>query len=440
MPILPRSRPGALAWLLLSACLPVSLSAQTTPVAFRGARIIPISGPEIPNGTVVVQGGRIVAIGASVRIPEGATVIDATGKVIMPGLVDTHSHIGGGAGADASDPIQGEVRIIDAIDPRDDGIQRAQAGGLTTVNIMPGSGHLMSGQTAYVKLRDTTNIEGLLFCQNIQTEICGGMKMANGTNPRGAPPEPGTRGKAAAMVREQFIRAQEYQRKHAEARTDTTKHPERNLELEALVEVLERRRTVHFHTHRADDILTVLRLQREFGFKLVLQHVSEGWRVAREIAAAGVPSSIIVIDAPGGKLEAVDLSLGTGQALREAGATFGFHTDDGITDSRWFLRSAALAVRAGLDRETALRAMTINGARMMELDTRVGSLEVGKDADLVILSGDPFSIRTRVEQTWVEGVKVFDLSNPRDRLWAEGGFDSVRDGIYQVHVDMEDHD
>jgi imidazolonepropionase-like amidohydrolase len=168
--------------------------------------------------------------------------------------------------------------------------------------------------------------------------------------------------------------------------------------------------------------------------------VSEGWRVAREIAAAGVPSSIIVIDAPGGKLEAVDLSLGTGQALREAGATFGFHTDDGITDSRWFLRSAALAVRAGLDREAALRAMTINGARMMELDARVGSLEVGKDADLVILSGDPFGIRTRVEQTWVEGVKVFDLSDPRDRLWAEGGYDSIRDGIYQVHVDMEDHD
>ena len=437
---LPRPRPGALLSLLLWASLPLQLSAQTVPVAFRGARIIPVTGPEIPSGTVVVQGGKIIAIGASVTIPAGARVVDATGKVIMPGLVDTHSHIGGGAGGDRSDPIQGEVRILDAIDPRDDGIQRAQAGGLTTVNIMPGSGHLMSGQTAYVKLRDTTSIEGMLFCRDLQHDVCGGMKMANGTNPRGASPFPGTRGKAASLVREQFVRAQEYRRKLAEAATDSTKRPARDLELEALVEVLEGRRVVHFHTHRADDILTVLRLQREFGFRLVLQHVSEGWRVADQIAAAGVPASVIVIDAPGGKLEAADLSLGTAAALARAGATFGFHTDDGITDSRWFLRSAALAMRAGLSRDLALRAMTINGARMLDLADRVGSLEVGKDADLIVLSGDPFSVGARVEQTWVDGVKVFDLSDPRDRLYAEGGYDSIRDGIYAVHTDMEDHD
>lgn len=416
------------------------LSAQAEPVAFRGARIIPVTGPEIASGTVVVQGGKILALGANVAIPAGAQVIDARGKVIMPGLVDTHSHIGGGSGGDRSDPIQGDVRILDAIDPRDDGIQRAQAGGLTTVNVMPGSGHLMSGQTAYIKLRDVGSVEALLICRDPQRDICGGMKLANGTNPRGAAPWPGTRGKSAALVREQFIKAQEYQRKVAAGVTDSTKRPERSLEMEALVEVLEGRRTVHFHTHRADDILTVLRLQREFGFKLVLQHVSEGWRVAREIAAAGVPSSVIVIDAPGGKLEAVDLSFGTAAALDRAGAIFGFHTDDGITDSRWFLRSAALAVRAGLGRDAALRAMTINGARMLDLDGRTGSLEVGKDADLVILSGDPLSVYTHVEQTWVEGVKVFDLSDPRDALYARGGYDSIRDGFFAVHADMEDHD
>lgn len=435
-----RATACAVVWLAVSVYPPVRVSAQATPVAFRGARIIPVTGPEIPSGTVVVQGGKIIAVGANVAIPAGATVVDASRKVIMPGLVDTHSHIGGGGGGDRSDPIQGDVRVLDAIDPRDDGIQRAQAGGLTTVNIMPGSGHLMSGQTAYVKLRDTTTVEGLLYCRDLQHDICGGMKLANGTNPRGAPPWPGTRGKAAALVREQFIKAQEYQRKVAAGVADSTKRPERNLEMEALVEVLERRRTVHFHTHRADDILTVLRLQREFGFKLVLQHVSEGWRIAREIAAAGVPSSVIVLDAPGGKLEAVGLSLGTATALDSAGAVFGFHTDDGITDSRWFLRSAALAMRAGLSRAAALRAMTINGARMLDLDARVGSLEVGKDADLIILSGDPFAVATHVEQTWVEGVKVFDLSTPRDRLYAEGGYDSIRDGIFEVHADMEDHD
>ena len=425
---------------LVPAFPPTRLPAQSTPVAFRGARIIPISGPEITSGTIIVQGGKIIALGANVPVPAGAQVIDASGRVIMPGLVDTHSHIGGGAGGDLSDPIQGDVRILDAIDPRDDGIQRAQAGGLTTVNIMPGSGHLMSGQTAYVKLRDVGSVEEMLFCRDPQRDICGGMKMANGTNPRGAAPFPGTRGKSAALVREQFIKAQEYQRKVAAGVADSTKRPERSLEMEALVQVLEGRRVVHFHTHRADDILTVLRLQREFGFRLVLQHVSEGWRVANEIAAAHIPSSVIVIDAPGGKLEAVDLSLGTAAALDRAGATFGFHTDDGITDSRWFLRSAALAVRAGLGRDAALRAMTINGARMLDLESRTGSLEVGKDADLIILSGDPFSTYTHVLQTWVDGVKVFDLSDPRDALYARGGYDSIRDGIFQVHADMEDHD
>jgi imidazolonepropionase-like amidohydrolase len=430
---------GLLMALLYSAHPPIALSAQSTPVAFKGARIIPVVGAEILSGTVLVQDGKILAIGASVNIPANAAVVDATGKVIMPGIVDTHSHIGGGSGGDRSDPIQGDVRIIDAIDPKDDGIQRAQSGGITTANIMPGSGHLMSGQTAYVKLRDVSRVEDLLVCRDLMTEICGGMKMANGTNSRGQPPFPGTRGKSAALVREQFVKAQEYRRKLQAAGSDSTKRPERSLEMEALVEVLDGRRTVHFHTHRADDILTVLRLRQEFGFKLVLQHVTEGWQVAGEIAAAGVPTSVIVIDAPGGKLETVGLQMSNARTLDSAGVLVGFHTDDGITDSRWFLRSAALGIRAGLSRETALRAMTINGAKMLDLDRRIGSLEVGKDADLIILSGDPFSVYTHVEQTWVDGRKVFDLGDPRDALYARGGYDSIRDGIYEVHADMEDH-
>jgi imidazolonepropionase-like amidohydrolase len=356
-------------------------------------------------------------------------VVDAAGKIIMPGIVDTHSHIGGGAGGDRSDPIQGDVRILDAIDPRNDGIQRAQAGGITTANIMPGSGHLMSGQTAYVKLRDASRIEDMLYCHDIQTEICGGMKMANGTNSRGGPPFPGTRGKSASLVREQFIKAQEYQRQIQAAGNDSTKRPARDLEMEALVQVLQGRRIVQFHTHRADDIQTVLRLQREFGFKVVLHHVSEGWKIPGEIAAAHVPASVIVIDAPGGKLEAQDMSIHTGATLDSAGVLVAFHTDDPITDSRWILRSAALAVRAGMPRTHALQAMTINGAKMLGLDSLVGSLEVGKDADLIILSGDPFSIYTHVEQTWAGGAKVFDLSTPRDRLYALGGFGSVRDEL-----------
>ena len=412
-------------FLILFSCLiPAVLSAQAQPQVFRGARIIPIAGAPIENGVLVVQNGKITAVGAAgaVREPANAVVHDVAGKVIMPGLVDTHSHIGGGDGGDASAALHADVRILDALNVRDAGIQKAQAGGLTTANIMPGSGLLMSGQTAYVKLRDGRTINDLLYCEDVTRGICGGMKMANGTNPRGAQPRPGTRAKAAALVRAKFIKAQEYRDKVRAARGDASKLPPRDIEMDALVEVLDGRRTVHFHSHRHDDILTALRLKDEFGFKMVLQHASEGWKVAREIAAAKVPVSVIVIDAPGGKLEAMDLSFETGAVLEKAGALVGFHTDDGITDSRFFLRSAALAVRAGMSRNEALAAMTINGARMLELDHRIGSLAAGKDADFIVLSGDPLSIYTHVEQTWVEGAKVFDRSDPKDREYAVGAY------------------
>jgi imidazolonepropionase-like amidohydrolase len=248
------------------------------------------------------------------------------------------------------------------------------------------------------------------------------MKMANGTNSRGEPPFPGTRGKSAALVREAFVAALEYRRKLEAAGDDPAKRPPRDLGAEALLEVLDGERVVHHHTHRHDDVLTVLRLREEFGFRVVLQHVSEAWKVADEIAAAGVPASIIAIDSPGGKLEARHVSLENGRALEEAGALVGFHTDDWITDSRLFLRSAGLAVRAGMSRTAALYGMTMAGARMLDLEDRVGTLEAGKDADFIVLSGDPLSVYTRVLETWVEGEKVFDVSREEDRLIAVGGW------------------
>ena len=258
--------------------------------------------------------------------------------------------------------------------------------------------------------------------QTCALPICG-IKFANGTNPirAGGGAFPGTRAKSAALVREQFIKAQEYRDKIAKAGNDKSKLPPRDLAMEALVEVLDQKRVVHFHTHRHDDIMTALRLQKEFGFRIVLQHVSEAWKVADEIAKAKVPSSIIMIDAPGGKLESVDVDYKNGVALEKAGALVGFHTDDGITDSRWFLRSAGVAVRAGMSRDKALYGMTMAGAIMLDMQDRVGSLETGKDADFVVLSGDPLSIYTNVLQTWVDGKKVFDRSNPTDYVFAVGG-------------------
>ncbi len=407
---------------------------QEIPQAFLGAHIIPITGPEISDGTLIVYKGKISALGpsSSTPIPDSAERHDVKGRTLLPGLVDSHSHIGSVEGADSTAPIQPDARVLDSINVRDAGIRKARAGGITTVNVMPGSGHLLSGQTLYLKLREGNVIEDLLI-RDSQGIIAGGIKMANGTNSRRADPFPGTRAKSAALVREQYIKAQEYRDKIQKAGGNPEKLPARDLRLEALVEVLEGRRVVHHHTHRHDDILTVIRLSKEFGFRVVLHHVSEGWKVANEIAAAKVPCSIIVIDSPGGKLEAIDLSSTTGAVLEKAGVLVGFHTDDSITDSRLFLRSAALAVRNGMSREKALYGLTMANAIMLNLQDRVGSLQVGKDADFIVLSGDPLSVYTKVLETWVEGRRVFDRSDPKDRLYAVGGYGASRDQM--LHMD-----
>ena len=272
------------------------------------------------------------------------------------------------------------------------------------------------------------------------------MKMANGENPKRAygsqKKAPATRMAVAALQRQLFVKAQNYQKKWDAYRkakqeereqvqdqdakegsaTEPAKEPERDLTLEPVVEILQGKRTVHFHTHRADDILTVLRLADEFGFKLVLQHVTEGYKVAQEIARRNVPCSIIVLDSPGGKHEAAQFAFTNAAVLEQAGVTVAIHTDDPVTDSRFLLRSAALAIRGGMSEEGALKALTIHGAEMLDLQDRVGSIEVGKDADLVVLSGPPFSVYSQVLATYVEGEVVFDRNRPGDKRYATGGF------------------
>ena len=416
------------------AALATVATAEDRPRAFVGARIIPIEGDEIEQGTLVVDGGKIVAVGPvdEVEIPDDAHRVDVAGKTIMPGLICTHSHIGGSGslgGADGSGPIQPGVRIYDSINVHDSGFKRAVAGGLTTINIMPGSGHLISGQTVYVKLRvepKPTKIDDFFILGDNDTPL-GGLKMANGTNSMRDPPFPGTRGKSAFLVREQYIKAREYHDKIVRADGDPAKMPPRDLNLEALVEAMQGKRVVHHHTHRHDDIMTVLRLAEEFQFPVVLHHVSDGWKVADEIAKAKAPCSVIVIDSPGGKLEARYCRFETGGILEKHGVLTAFHTDDWITDSRVFRRSAALAVRAGMSRAGALKALTLAGAQMLGLEDRIGSLKAGKDADFAILQGDPLSVYCQTIETWVDGVKVFDRDDPKDRLYAVGGYGAGAD-------------
>lgn len=422
-----------LAVAFLSLCLVMPAQAQDQPHVFRNATVYPISSEPIDGGVLVVQDGTIEEVGAagSVEVPDGAVEHDLEGKVVMPGLVDTHSHIGQVSGGDGSASLHPDARTIDGINVRHPSLNRARAGGITTVQVVSGSGHLMSGQTTFLKLREGGTIDELAACDDQPIEDCGAMKMANGTNPQGGN-GPGTRARAAAMARDLFIQAEEYQQQKEQAESPD-EAPDRDLRMEGLVDILEGNRTVHFHTHRHDDILTAIRLSEEFDFDLVLHHVSEGWKVAEEIAEADVPCSIIVLDSPGGKHEAAEIAYRTGSVLEDAGVDVAYHTDDPITDSRLFLRSPAIGVRAGMSREAALESVTLAGARMLGLEDEVGSLEPGKDADFVVLSGDPLSVYTKIEQTWVEGRPVFDRSDPSDREFATGGYRVYDDATLHVH-------
>jgi imidazolonepropionase-like amidohydrolase len=261
--------------------------------------------------------------------------------------------------------------------------------------------------------------------------MLGGMKMANGENPKragGAERAPSTRMGTAFLERQLFVEALAYRdrwRRYEEKREKDrdAEPPPRDLRLEPMLEVLDGRRLVHHHTHRADDILSVLRIADEFGHRVVLHHAVEAYLVADEIARRGVPVSTLVVDSPGGKAELLNLGLENPGMLERAGVPVAIHTDDFLTSSRLFLRSAALAVRGGMSEAGALSAVTLAAARMLDLDDRLGSLEPGKDADLVLLSGPPFSVRTRVLETWIEGERVFDASDPVDRLYQTGGFE-----------------
>ena len=402
---------------------------------FEGARVLPASGPAIDPAVLVAEGGRIAALGpaGSVAVPAGARGIDVTGKVIIPGLVDTHSHVGiyprpmvpaHADGNESTGPVQPQLRALDAIWPGDPGIRMALAGGITTANIMPGSGNVIGGQTVYAKLRGDS-VEAMRIPGSL-----GGLKMANGENPKrnygSRGQAPGTRMAVTALAREQFLKARAYRDKRAawerEGRRKGEPEPAREIGMEALLEVLDGRRIVQHHTHRADDILSVLRLAEEFGFRVVIQHGTEAWKVASQLAAREVPVSLIIIDSPGGKLEATGYRYDGAAILARAGVRIAIHTDDFINSSRFLLREAALAVRGGVDPDIALRAVTLEAAAMLDLADRLGSLEPGKDADFVILSGEPFRAATRVEQTWIEGEKVFDFADPGDRRYALGGF------------------
>jgi imidazolonepropionase-like amidohydrolase len=388
-------------------------------VAIVGGRVVPITGPEIQQGTILIENGRISAVGESVVIPDGAQVVDAAGGWVLPGFIDAHAHVGvseeaeGWAGQDTNEmtePVTAQVRAIDAINPADLGFRDAIGGGVLAVNVNPGSGNPIGGQTVALKCWGRT-VDQMALRQP------SGMKSALGENPKRVYGDqkktPSTRLGTAAVIRGAFVAAANYlERIEAEQRKPEAerKPVERDLKLEALGLVLRRQIPWRQHCHRADDIATAIRIADEFGYDLVIDHGTEAHLLADLIAARGTPVIIGPLFTSRSKVELRNRSLANPGRLANAGVTIAITTDHPVVPINFLVHQASLAVKDGLDRENALRALTINPARIAGIDDRLGSIEPGKDADLVIWSGDPLDVLSRAVRVFVDGAEIYSYS------------------------------
>ncbi len=397
-------------------------------VAIVGGRVIPIIGEPIEVGTILVEDGRIAAVGAEVTVPAGVPVIDAVGSWVLPGFIEAHGHVGvheeaeGWAGQDTNemtDPVTAQVRALDAINPADLGFRDAISGGVLAVNVNPGSGNPVGGQTVALKCWGRTVDEMVL-------REPSGMKSALGENPKRVYGEqhktPSTRLGTAAVIRSALVDAANYlQRIEAEQRKPEAerKPVDRDLKLEALGRVLRREIPWRQHCHRADDIATAIRLADEFGYDLVIDHGTEAHLLADIIAARGIPVIIGPLLTSRSKAEVRNRSLANPGRLARAGVTIAITTDHPVVPINFLAYQAALSVKDGLDHEIALRALTIHPARIAGIDDRLGSIEVGKDADLVIWSDDPLNVLSRVERALIRGAEIYTYEEGGEAHFAD---------------------
>ena len=383
----------------------------TSVTVIQNATILTVTNGTIENGSVLIRDGTIVEVGQNVAVPRGAKVIDGTGKFVTPGIIDAHSHLAADAINEGSVSVSAMVGIEDVLNPNQMGIYRAIAGGVTSANILHGSANPIGGRNAVVKLRWGQDAAGMLF-----DGAMPGIKFALGENTkRDRNPDryPNTRMGVQDVIRQAFIDAQEYQREwqeyeqRAQGRTNVIP-PRRDLKLETLVQILDGERLVHAHSYRADEILQLLRLAEEFGFRIAtFQHVLEGYKVADELAEHGAGASTFS-DWWAYKVEAYDAIPYNAALMTERGVVVSINSDSG-EEIRHLNQEAAKAMKwGGLSEEAALKLVTINPARQLRIDDRVGSIEVGKDADLTIFSAHPLSIYSVVEQTIIDGQVYFD--------------------------------
>ncbi len=366
---------------------------ETTMLLIQNAHILPIVGDEIENGSLLLDQGKIAAIGTQLPVPPGAEVIDAQGRLVTPGCIDAHCHVGldneamNWEGADFNemvDPITPQMRAIDSINPLDEGLADAVQGGVTTVCTGPGSANVVGGTFAVIKL----------YGKRVDKMILkdpAAMKCAFGENPKGCygkngSKAPMTRMGTAALLRELLFKARRY-------RDDklSGKEPAFDMKLEAMLPVMAGEIPLKCHCHRADDILTAVRIAKEFGLRATLDHCTDGELIADELAEEDFPVFIGPSLGHKSKIELKNKSFTTPGVLNRAGLTVSIITDAPVIPLRYLPMCAGLAVNSGLDKAEAWKAITINPAVSLGVADRVGSLEPGKDADLVIWTADPLS-------------------------------------------------
>ncbi len=404
---------------LASAMAPSASPAADNPppvIFIHNATILTASHGTIDKGDILIKDGKIAAVGSNLKAPSDAQVIDASGQFVMPGIIDCHSHIAvDGDVNEGSVSVSSMVNIADVLNPDDISIYRDLAGGVTVANVLHGSANSIGGQTVVIKLRwgqpaDKLPFEGAL----------PGIKFALGENPkrsnfRSDPPRyPTTRMGVEETIRAAFTEARDYKKswddynKRVAAGEKNLIPPRRDLKLDPLVEVLEGKRYIHAHCYREDEILMLLRVAKEFGFKVqTLQHVLEGYKVADEIAAAGTGASTFS-DWWAYKVEAYDAIPYNAALMTQRGVIVSINSDDAGEATHLNQEAAKSILYGGMSHDDALKMVTLNPAIQLGIDKRVGSIDVGKDADLVIYNHDPMSAYAVVQKTLIDGRIYFD--------------------------------
>ena len=396
--------------------LPALIAAQTkNEVLIKNATILTAARGTLPNSDILIRNGKIVRIDKNIAASAGITVIDGTGKFVSPGIIDAHSHSMMDAINEGSMSVTSMTRARDVLNPNDIAIYRALAGGVTGANLLHGSANAIGGQSSTVKFKWGRPIEAYPV-----SDAPPGIKFAMGENPKRSTstPQPGstpryprTRMGTIEVIRDAFLRARDYKQSWDDFRAKKTKiPPRRDLELEPIVEIIEGKRLVHAHGYRSDEHLNLLLLADEFGFKVAtLQHGLEAYKIAPEISKRGTGVSIFA-DSWSYKLEAYDAIPHNAYILWKNGVNVSINSDSDERMRRLNLDAAKMMKYGGVPEEDALKMITLNPAKQLGIDKRTGSIETGKDADIVIWNAHPFSVYSRVEMTMIEGEVYFDRS------------------------------